>query len=158
MRRILSGFTLIEMTVVVLTLGILAMIIAPRFATAHTSTKISAVAEDLHKITEAIEYFKAANGYWPPDTAVGKMPPEIQSKLKGDELFEKPTPIGGIYDYENVKSFDTIRIRIRSTLTTEPPSIVDAQLLDAYIDDGVLTTGTFRSTVGGGYVYIFIKR
>jgi len=158
MERMSKGFTLLELAVVVLTIGILAMIIAPRFANAQSSTKISAAAEDIKNITEAIEYFKASNGFWPLDTKVGVIPPEVKHALKNDKLFTTPTPIGGIYDYENNKNYKTVNLRIRGTTATPPPTLVDAQLLDEYIDDGVLNTGKFRTHATGGYIYYFDKQ
>ena len=158
MGRMPKGFTLLELAVVVLTIGILAMIIAPRFANAQSSSKITATAEDIKKITEAIEYFKASNGFWPLDTKVGIIPSEVLHTLKDEELFKRPTPIGGIYDYENNKNYKTVNLRIRGTNATPPPTLIDAQRLDEYLDDGVLNTGKFRTHATGGYIYYFDKQ
>ena len=159
MRYKAQGFTLLEVGVVVMTIGILAAIVAPKFASAKDETKIVAVAEDINSISQALIYFQSNKGYWPADTAPGKVPPEIVALFsQGEELFSTPTPIGGVFDYENIKTNNTVLIIIRSTLTTPAPSIVDAQALDAYLDDGVLNTGNFRATVGGGYAYRFSNR
>jgi len=158
MKRDQSGFTLFELGVVVVTIGILAAIIAPRFASAKSVTKITTAAQDIQRIVDAIMLYHANSGYWPPDTATGKIPPEIRRQFKGDDPFVKPTPIGGIFDYDNLKASDTIGITIRETMTTRAPTIADAQALDAYLDDGILNKGDFRSTYKGGYTYTFSVR
>ena len=158
MRRNDSGFTLIEMMVVVVTIGILSAVIAPRFAAAKNQTSIAAAGEDLQGLARALTMYKASHGYWPADTPIGQLPPEIKAQFEDKNPFDQPTPINGIYDYENIRDSETIYIALKSTLATEAPSIVDAQALDEYIDDGVLNSGRFRSTVGGGYIYMFSDR
>jgi prepilin-type N-terminal cleavage/methylation domain-containing protein len=151
MRMMRGGFTLFEVMIVVVMLGILAALFIPRFAVAHSDTKVVATGEDLLGIVRAVEIFNTNNGYWPVDTPAGKMPYEIKSQYKGENPFETPSPIGGIFDYDNIMTTNTkaIRVSIRSSFTEDPPSTVDAQALDAYLDDGVLNTGKFQSSVEG---------
>ena len=153
-----KAFTMVEMAVVVTMIGILAVLVVPRLASAEEDSRIAAAAEDLQRISQAFEYYRSNHGYWPPDTAVGRMPPEMRPVFKNGDPFEKLCPIGGVYDYENVRSQKHISIRIRSTMQVQAPQMVDAQALDEYLDDGVLNTGKFRSTSGGGYTYSFAKR
>jgi prepilin-type N-terminal cleavage/methylation domain-containing protein len=158
MSHLRNGFTFVELSVVVVVIGILAVIVAPKFASARTDARITAVAEDIQGIVRAVDYHKANNGYWPADTSVGVMPPEIVTHFKGGNPFQTPTAIGGVFEYDNVPKEGVLRISIRSTRTTPAPEIIDALALDAYIDDGVLNTGNFRSTSGGGYTYIFNRK
>jgi general secretion pathway protein G len=158
MFKFRAGFTLIEMVVVLVMIGVLAVIVAPKFARARTDTQVTATAEDLHSIIEAIELFRANKGYWPIDTKAGVIPPEIKKNFGSDNPFIEPSPIGGIYEYENLKTNNTINILIGPSRSAPAPSIVDAQALDEYIDDGVLNRGKFRSTSNGGYVYRFTNR
>ncbi len=149
-----NGFTLIEVVIVVATIGILTAIVVPKFAGAHTDASVTAAGEDILAMTQALENHNTHNGYWPAETTIGNTPPEIATSFKGSSPFEKPCPIGSAYDYEYkiIGGEKFVSIAIKSTAALPGPSIVDAQALDAYIDDGVLNTGRFRSTASG-YAY-----
>ncbi len=149
-----NGFTLIELMVVVVTIGILAAIVVPKFARAHTSATIAAAGEDILAMTQALENHNTNNGYWPAETAAGVSPPEVISRFKGESPFGKLCPIGSVYDYDNksVNGTNTISIAIQPSAASPATSIVDAQSLDAFLDDGVLNSGRFQSS-GNGYSY-----
>lgn len=149
-----SAFTMIELVVVTAVIGILAAMIVPRFAEAKNNSQVAAAGEDILTMAGAVEQYFHKNGYWPADTAVGVTPPEIRSMLKNKDTFNKPCPIGNAYDYQHVTATNThtVTIGLVTSLTTSSISRDDAAALDAYLDDGVLTTGKFQA-VGTGYAY-----
>ncbi|MHC4120029.1 MAG: type II secretion system protein [Planctomycetota bacterium] len=53
-----SGFTLVEILIVVVILGILAAIVIPQFTEASTEAKTSALATDLQSVRSQIELYK----------------------------------------------------------------------------------------------------
>ena len=73
------GFTLIEIMVVVVILGILAAIVVPRLLSRPDEAKVTKVKIDMKSIEESLGLFKLDNGFY-PDTDQG---------LKA--LVEKPT-------------------------------------------------------------------
>lgn len=59
------GFTLIEIMVVVVILGILAAIVVPRFLDKPDEARITRAAADIESIEQALAMFKLDNGFYP---------------------------------------------------------------------------------------------
>ena len=62
-----KGFTLVEILIVVVILGILAAIVIPQFTNASTEAKESRIAADLQTLRSQIELFKIQHSDVPPD-------------------------------------------------------------------------------------------
>ncbi len=54
-----SAFTLVEILIVVVILGILAMIVVPQFSTASSDARVNAMASDLQTIRAQLQLYKA---------------------------------------------------------------------------------------------------
>ena len=63
-----SGFTLVEILIVVVILGILAAIVIPQFTDASTQAKESALASDLQMMRSQLELYKIQHNDNLPDT------------------------------------------------------------------------------------------
>lgn len=66
-----SGFTLVEILIVVVILGILAAIVIPQFTSASTEAKESALVSDLQAIRSQIELYKIHHNDNLPGTQAG---------------------------------------------------------------------------------------
>ena len=67
-----KGFTLVEILIVVVILGILAAIVIPQFTDASTEAKISSMRSDLQMMRSQIELYKVQhNDDLPSDSALG---------------------------------------------------------------------------------------
>jgi len=64
-----SGFTLVEILIVVVILGILAAIVIPQFTDASTEAKESALKSDLQTMRSQIELYKIQHNDTPPSLA-----------------------------------------------------------------------------------------
>ena len=62
-----SGFTLVEILIVVVILGILAAIVIPQFTEASTEAKLSSLCTDLQTLRSQIELYKIQHNDIPPD-------------------------------------------------------------------------------------------
>jgi len=63
------GFTLVEILIVVIILGILAAIVIPQFTHASNDARNSSVSSTLQTIRSQVELFKIQHGDVPPQTA-----------------------------------------------------------------------------------------
>ncbi len=63
--RSCRGFTLIEIMVVVVILGILAAVIVPRFLSRPDEAKVTKTKVDMKSIEESLGLFKLDNGFFP---------------------------------------------------------------------------------------------
>lgn len=151
------GYSRFEIVVVALVMGVLGYIFLPHLVRAESDTRISSCADQLQRITQAFDVYRASNGYWPPDTVLGTLPPEMRSSFKGENPFQGETPIGGQYDYELLEDSGVVCIVIRGSNLIDAPEIDDAMALDLLIDDGDLRSGNFRA-VPNGYAYAFAKK
>jgi general secretion pathway protein G len=68
MKRNSRGFTLVEILIVVIILGILAAIVIPQFTNASSNAKNSSVASTLQTIRSQLELFKIQHNDTPPQT------------------------------------------------------------------------------------------
>ena len=63
------GFTLVEILIVVVILGILAALVVPRFANATQDAQDGATIDQLSKVRRALDVYYAKNNQWPDVTA-----------------------------------------------------------------------------------------
>jgi general secretion pathway protein G len=80
MRKKRAGFSLIELVVVVLILGILAAVAAPRMFDTANNARTSGTKQSLSVIRDAIELYKSQNGSNPP---AATMATALKPFLKG---------------------------------------------------------------------------
>jgi len=93
-----SGFTFIELMVVIVILGILAMVIAPNFMDAPDEARQSKVRMDIKSIEAALKLYKLDNGIY-PSTEQG-----IEALVKAPEtgILPKKWRKGGYLEKRNV--------------------------------------------------------
>jgi len=80
-----SGFTLVEILIVVVILGILAAIVIPQFTEASTEAKTSSLCTDLQTMRSQIELYKIQHNDALPNMTV----------VAGDNALTQPTDIDG---------------------------------------------------------------
>ncbi len=140
MRR---AFTLIELLVVVVVLGILAAVVVPKMVQAQGDARLTATAEDLRAIVNAVNMYHAKYGQYPRDVNRRQAVAVLDPFFKNDNPFSKPAPIGGVYDYEGPPNWSPVQISIRSERQSNH-SQQTATELDEYMDDGNLNAGSLR--------------
>jgi general secretion pathway protein G len=114
-RRSLRAFTLIELLLVLVILGILAAIVVPKFAGRTEEARVTAAKTQISSFSTALDAFEVDNGYYPK----GRngltdlvQPPRDAKNWHGPYLKEIPKdPWGNDYVYEcpgrhNAGSYD----------------------------------------------------
>ena len=111
-----NGFTLVEMLLVLVILGLLAAIVVPKFAGRHEQAKVTAAQTQISNFKTALDAFEVDNGYYPkgsdgledlieePKDATNWHGPYLELEIPLD-------PWGNAYIYEcpgkhNEKSYD----------------------------------------------------
>ena len=143
LNRRMSAFSLIEVIVVVIVLGILAAVVVPKFVSAQGETAVAATAEDLKALETALGMYKATEGAWPSEVAQTLTPPGVQTYFKGPVPLAKPCPIGGVYDYDAPSGGSPAMISIRAVAGNTFTAQAAADL-DTHFDDGNALTGAVR--------------
>lgn len=139
------GFSIIELMVVVTTIGILALLGIPGIRIAAERTEATAAANDIRVLTEAVEFYSTSVGSYPTSMTYTQMPDEIAGYLPA--LWKN-----GSYSWFYVNSSNFTYIYVYNlNFTTE-----QAIRLDSIIDDGNIATGDVRMAYNGsGLIYLF---
>ncbi|HLP83080.1 MAG TPA: prepilin-type N-terminal cleavage/methylation domain-containing protein [Phycisphaerales bacterium] len=146
MRR---AFTMLELLIVLIVIGLLVAIAAPRFSRARESSRMAATIATYNAIARAAEFYLADNSAYPPDY-VQKSSHALFKPYINTSIFQSSAPIGGDWDWNNrtnvagnvVGHWTLIGPNI-SINETVPPLVKWTQF-DAWADDVRLTTGTLR--------------
>jgi len=148
------GFTLVEILIVVVILGILAAMIIPQFASATTQSRQSVFASNLKELTKAAELFKLENNAWPEDASSGSTPTGMENHIHAGN-FESATPIGGVWDFEYQDSggvTSAVGVHFNGTGETRGDAFMNE--VDSLLDDGDVTTGRFRRLEANRYYFV----
>jgi prepilin-type N-terminal cleavage/methylation domain-containing protein len=146
-RRRDRGFSLVEIMIAVLIIGMLIMLAMPAITKVHRASQSNRFISDLRTFAQAFETYSMMNGGWPATTASGAIPTGMSASefLHGAWVSPKNS-IGGQWGWDNEPSGAAVAV----AGVTAPTSQMVA--IDARIDDGNLSTGLFQLN-GGRYLY-----
>lgn len=142
------AFTLVEIMIVVVIIGLLAALAIPAMTRVQRNAKVVRFVSDLRTFSQAFDAHASANGGWPPDGVPGSFPTGMAGDLKS-AVWGGETSLGGRWDWDYLQFGVTAGISVhRPTASEELLTEVDRK-----IDDGDLDTGNFRRRTDG-YIYI----
>lgn len=145
------AFTLVEILIVVVILGILAAIVVPAFGSATEESRASAFATSVTSMSRAMRLYQAREGLYPPDLSTGVWGPELSGYIHEAD-YESETPIGGQWDIETNDSTVTHAVGVIFTAGAVP--LAALQTADEIMDNGDLATGSFRTIRADGYYWV----
>jgi len=90
-----AGFTLIEVLLVVVILGILAAIVVPSYSGFSGDAEKNAFLADVRSFVSAAEYYRNKTGELLADAASGSVPAGWESYIESNK-WTRNTPIGGL--------------------------------------------------------------
>jgi prepilin-type N-terminal cleavage/methylation domain-containing protein len=156
-QRRTRAFTLVEIMVVVVIIGLLAAMALPTYRHITMRSKATALINDIRAFSTAFVTYNLQNGHWPLDTGPQVIPPEMVGALP--TAFTAKTPIGGVYEWDSDVSANGFYTKAAITIesATGNPMTDDLDLLemiDAQMDDGNLATGNVR--VGAANTLVFV--
>ncbi|MEM6757298.1 MAG: type II secretion system protein [Planctomycetota bacterium] len=136
-----AGFTLIEILIVVVILGILAAIVVPQFSNATTPALYSAFANDLTSMGRSLQVYMIETGNPVPDGSSGSLHSDLESYIRVG-AFERGSPLGGVYDTEQAggDAGPIGGVGVHFNNGDYPGDDVLLEI-DELIDNGDLTTG-----------------
>lgn len=145
-----SGFTLVEIMIVVVIIGLLAAMAIPAFKKVRNNSYASRLANDFRVFAGAFEIHALEVGIWPGDGQGNNLPASAEPYFEGTAWYQTP-PNGGYWDWEvNRLGF------VASVGLTEGDNGLDPAVyerIDDILDDGDLSTGIFRKA-SNRYLYI----
>lgn len=148
-----QGFTLVEMVVVVMIIGILALVAVTKMPNLSNDAKVSSVLTNINVIFNALEVYRSKEGEYPANEQAGAFPADLKDYLH-ESLFTAPTEIGGCYDWNGPGTgYSHYGISIhKHTLGADTASSDFYQKLEKH-DDGAAKSGWIRAS---GKVIYFV--
>ncbi|MEQ9206755.1 MAG: type II secretion system protein [Phycisphaerales bacterium] len=150
--RLSRAFTLVEILIVVVILGILAAIVVPQFAGTAQDAQIGAFISSVKTYADAAEYHNIREGSYPVDGSSGVVPTGFEDYVDVDE-WAAGTPMGGDWDTELNDSGVSAAVGVHFNGSPNPGDSV-MLLVDERFDDGDLASGLFRKLDSDRYYYI----
>ncbi len=154
------GFTLVEVMVVVVIIGLLAAMSLPAYRRITLRSKTVAVVNDLRAYSTAFITYNLQNGKWPADGTPQVVPPEMLGALP--EAFTAKSPIGGVYKWNydvSAAGLSPVKaaIIIESVSGMSVSDDLDLfEMIDREMDDGNINTGNVQVSTGS-LVFIIEK-
>src|SRR5258708_2933193 len=156
-RRRTRAFTLVEIMVVVVIIGLLAAAPLPTYRRIPLRSKATTVVNDLRTFSTVFITYSLQNGRWPVDGDPQVVPPEVAGQLPANFILK--TPIGGYYKWNFGTTADSVPAKAAIIIQGDSgnPIIDDLdqlEMIDQLIDDGNTATGNLQ--IGGTHSLVYI--
>lgn len=142
------GFTLVEIMVILVIIGLLASIAIPGFTQSRRASVASRTANDIKKFADQFTLYNLRLGEWPEDGLPASIPSGMEQLQNGS--WGQTTAIGGNWDWDFQALGFTAGVSIQG-VTAEEKTLLT---IDSLIDDGNLNTGSLVRFSSGHIGYI----
>jgi prepilin-type N-terminal cleavage/methylation domain-containing protein len=138
-----NGFTLVELTIVVMVIGLLLAITIPNYRNHVLNAKVARTAQEMRSLTSAFFAYQVIYDQFPTDSHL-TLPAGMEEYIN-PAIWANETPLGGHYNWEGPDTYPYAGLAIFQP--TAPQKAI--LLLDQMLDDGDLAVGKFRLGTGG---------
>jgi prepilin-type N-terminal cleavage/methylation domain-containing protein len=149
------GFTLVEILIVVVILGILATVVVGEMTSAAADSREVAFGTNLRTFVHAGQLHHEQTAAWPEDADSGAVPAGMAEYLDAAS-FRAGSPVGGLWDYELAEHGLAAAVGVHFKHDS-PPDDAFMTRIDARIDDGNLATGAFRKLAGDRFYWVLAE-
>lgn len=146
------GFTLTELMIVIVVLGILAALLIPKFINMELRAQAARIISDFQTVQTAAFRYKLDTGEFPRDYYPGRVPRELKDYLPQGFTFNLYPEVEATYDWEKWDGMSGAPSHPRTgvvygfSVTTKDKALVNA------IDE--LYIGLFHYTLGNNYTFV----
>ncbi len=145
-----KGFTLIELMIAVVILGVLASIAVPFFRKYVRATRATTFVNDIRLLSDAGNQYALESGFWINTSAPGTYPPELEGYFSRRK-FALGSSLGGQWVFDQYDDSDfTSAVGVDSPAESEEIFA----MVDKRIDDGNLNTGNFQRASETRYYFV----
>ena len=149
-----SGFTLVELMIIVAILADVMIVALPAFIRARNLAQNTKFITDLRTGVSAFEMYAAENNRYPAAAADGVVPAGMAVYLNG-MAWNSLTPIGGLWSWAPNAYGSTAQLGVNYASGT-PGRVDDVRMadIDLRMDNGALSTGGFRKQDSTHFMHV----